>query len=402
MFNNEIENTIGNQNNLQSVASAIPVSNNFAGRKDTLTQASSNWLSRPDDERFTNLIDLRNFKREQKHKSRQGVVSSKGLRAEPDSNDLEYKGLKIIAERTGQEISPTHWSFGQLATLGGAPAGYLRKLPAPLAADCLNFGLKIARDVEDVGVLVELDSDNQTPKTLRAATGPKYGRIWDADIAESLVSEFGDGVNGRFKVPGIFGKPLSEVTKENTTLYASDRDMFVFLADEENRIAVDNRREGKPGELSRGFFVWNSEVGDKTIGAAFFLFDYVCGNRIVWGVEEFKEIRLKHTVSAPDKWLHEITPILTQYANSSAAPVEAMIKAAQQKKVDDIESFLFNRFGKRDAGLYIEAHHQDESRGMESLWDISTGMTAYARRLTNTDARVAVEREAGKILAMAA
>jgi hypothetical protein len=50
--------------------------------------------------------------------------------------------------------------------------------------------------------------------------------------------------------------------------------MFVFLADEERRIEVPARRDGQPGSLARGFFVWNTEVGDKTLGAAFFLFDY--------------------------------------------------------------------------------------------------------------------------------
>jgi hypothetical protein len=36
-------------------------------------------------------------------------------------------------------------------------------------------------------------------------------------------------------VPGEFGNRVT-VTKDNTTLFASDRDMFVFLADEENVI----------------------------------------------------------------------------------------------------------------------------------------------------------------------
>ena len=71
--------------------------------------------------------------------------------------------------------------------------------------------------------------------------------------------------------------------QDNTTLFASDRDMFVFLADEDNRIENPNRRAGRFGSFARGFFVWNSEVGKTTLGAGFFLFDYVCCNRIVWG-----------------------------------------------------------------------------------------------------------------------
>ena len=76
-------------------------------------------------------------------------------------------------------------------------------------------------------------------------------------------------------MPGEFGNKVT-VTTANTTLFASDRDMFVFLADEDNRIEIPNRRAGKFGSFARGFFVWNSEVGKTTLGAGFFLFDYVC------------------------------------------------------------------------------------------------------------------------------
>lgn len=365
----------------------------------TLTQASKEWSSRPADERFTSLIDLQDFKANQRIKSRQSAVSSRRLDILPSDDPADFKTLHVRGS-SGQIVAPTHWSFGQLAQLAGAPAGYLRGLPAPMAADCLNYGLKHVRDVEDVGVLIETD-DNGQAKTLRAATGPNYGRIWDADIVDSLVQKFGDGVNGDWRVPGEFGKRV-EVTKQNTTLYASDRDMFVFLADETNKIEMPNRRDGKPGGLSRGFFVWNSEVGDKSMGAAFFLFDYTCSNRIVWGAEQFKEFRLRHTVGAPDRWLEEITPVLQDYAHNAASTVETHLLAAQNKKVDDVADFLTTRFGKHNAMAYMAAHDRDEGRPMESLWDVTTGMTAYARTLGNQDARVTLEREAGKVLAMAA
>ena len=85
-------------------------------------------------------------------------------------------------------------------------------------------------------------------------------------------------------MPGIFGRNAT-VDKAYTTLYASDRDMFVFLADEDRRIEIPNRRDGKPGSLTRGFFVWNSELGNTTLGGGFFLFDYVCSNRYVWDTD---------------------------------------------------------------------------------------------------------------------
>lgn len=366
----------------------------------TLNQASKEWATRPDDQRFTNLYDLQAFKRLQREKARAGVIGSRRLQAVASEDPADHKTLYVKGPR-GSLVEPTNWAFGQLATLAGAPAGYLRNLPAPMAADCLNYGLGVSRGAEDVGVLFDTDGAGNFT-SLRAATGPRYGRVWDNDVCDSLANKFGDGVNGQWRVPGIFGKPLEQVTKENTTLYASDRDMFVFLADEQNKVEIANRRDGKPGQLSRGFFVWNSEVGDKTIGAAFFLFDYVCQNRIVWGAEQFKEIRLRHTASAPDKWLDEIAPVLADYSNAAASSVEQHLAAAQAKKVDDVTAFLTSRYGKSRAGQYIAAFERDEARPMETLWDITTGMTAYARNLTNTDSRVEIEREAGKVLQMAA
>src|SRR5262249_27846649 len=158
--------------------------------------------------------------------------------------------------------------------------------------------------IEDIGVLTQDNGEH----ILRAVTGPGYGRVWNSDLVAGLLQRFGDGVTGDWTVPGEFGKAVT-VTKANTTLFASDHDMFVFLADEKNRVEVPGRRGHETGTMARGFFCWNSEVGDKTIGVAMFGFDYVCQNRIVWGAKLYNEVRLRHTASAPDKWLDEVMPV---------------------------------------------------------------------------------------------
>lgn len=366
----------------------------------TLMQASRQWSSRPDDQRFTSLPDLMSVVSQQHELSTQSVVSSRKLIAEPHPAD-PAKGLVIT--QNGDIVSePTNWSFGQLAQLAGAPAGYLRKLPAPLAADAINYGMRFLRDAEDVGVLRTDTSHDVGYSELRAATGPRYGRIWNADIVSALMNKFGDGVSGQFRVPGEFGKAV-QVNKSNTTIFGSDRDIFIFLADEERRVEVPNRRDGKPGSLARGFFVWNSEVGSQSIGAAFFLFDYVCQNRIVWGAREFKEIRLRHTVSAPDRWLEQVAPVLTEYANSSTDSIETTLAAAREKKLgDDLDDFLAKRFSRSDASQIKQAHVREEGRPIESLWDVTTAITAHAKSITHQDNRVHMERAAGKVLDLVA
>lgn len=372
----------------------------------TLTQASRQWASRPDDERFLDLPSLYDRVAGQRQRSAGKVLSNRQITVAPADND-PVKGIQIVGPE-GRSAVPTHWSFGQLAQLAGAPAGYLRTLPAPIAADALNYGLRFNRDVEDVGLLVTdmrddraANQDNGPELTLRAATGPRYGRIWNMDVVSALIHNFGDGRTGRFRVPGEFGKQV-EITKANTTIYGSDRDMFVFLADEENRVEIQNRRDGQSGSLARGFFVWNSEVGSGTIGICAFLFDYVCMNRIVWGVEEVKEVRLRHTAGAPDRWIEDVKPLLIEYSNSSAGPVEAALAAAQKRKLDDVEDFLAKRFTKTVTLQAMQAHVREEGRPIETVWDAVTGLTAYAKGVTYQDDRVAIERAAGKLLDLAA
>jgi hypothetical protein len=381
---------------------------------NSLMQVSHQWATRPADERFTSLPELLNKVDGQRQRSSSTVVSSRQIKVQPAAAD-ERKGIEIVG-RNGQSAIPTHWSFGQLASLSGAPASYLRKLPAPLVADCVNYGLRFNRDAEDIGLLLTRETAPVGDLSLmpghsvglgphielRAATGPGYGRVWNSEIVEALMHKFGDGRTGDFRVPGEFGHEVA-ITKDNTTIYGSDRDIFVFLADEKHRIDMPNRRNGETGSLARGFFVWNSEVGSQSIGAAFFLFDYVCQNRIVWGVREFKEMRLRHTKSAPDRWLEEISPVLVEYSNASSIPVMETIKAAQDKKLaDDLDDFLAKRFTKSEATAVKAAHEREEGRPIETLWDVVTGVTAHAKTLPYQDSRVAMERVGGKILDLVA
>ncbi len=375
-----------------------------------LTQASRQWASRPADERFTSLPDLYAKVSTERENSVASAVSTRRIEVQPHPMD-ERRGIAIMGDHG--LATPTNWSFGQLAQLAGAPASYLRKLPAPIVADCMNYGLRFNRDAEDVGILrtkqtydaLDVNDRGGDPVEsleLRAATGPRYGRIWNEEIVGALMSKFGDGRTGDFRVPGEFGKDVP-ITKDNTTIYGSDRDIFVFLADEHNRIEMKDRRDGKSGSLARGFFVWNSEVGSQSIGAAFFLFDYVCMNRIVWGVKDFKEIRLRHTASAPDRWLEEVGPVLLEYSQASAAPIEQTIREAQQKRVDDdLDAFLAKRFSKSESVAVQAAHEREEGRPIESLWDVTTAVTAHAKTLPNQDARVAMERRGGAILDLVA
>lgn len=371
----------------------------------TLSAASRQWASRPDDERFVSLSTMAAKSRIDRENSRSKTVSTRAFDLQPVGDD--HKGL-MIQGQNGTPAALSHYSFGQLCGLGKAPAGYLRGLPSELAADNLNFGLKFAREAEDVKVLLTKmqNDDGSEYVSLRAATGPNYGRIWNSDLLTYLEDNVGDGTReggGRWQVPGEFRQQVP-ITKQNTTLYMGDRDFFVFLADENRGIEIPNRRNGQYGQMALGFFMWNSEVGDSTMGVDFFGYDYTCSNRNVWGAKMFKSIRLRHTASAPDKWFEQVEPALAAYAASSTDQIEQTIHAAQQAKIEtDLDAFLKSRkFTKTEATAIKAAHVREEDRPIETLWDLNTAITAHAKSIGWQNERVAMERRGGEVLDLVA
>jgi hypothetical protein len=375
------------------------------------TKINEQWASRPDDERFVSLDDLHAHVAGIRDRSVARKIVTRDLTFTP----VGLRGLACHAQENGADADLTHWAFGQAAARAQAPAGYLRTLPAPMAADCLNYGLR--QNAEEIQILATRAAERGKPTMLRALTGPSYGRVWNAAIVEALRERFGDGVSGQWAVPREFGVK-NPVTKGNTTLYASDRDFFVALTDEENRIEVPNVRSDSTGRsdgrrgLSRGFIISNSETGAGTLWIALFLFDYICCNRLIWGLGAHTEIRVRHSSGAPQRWLDEVLPAVRTFSESTGDNVIATIEAAQDTKIthaltqqerdDDILKFLASRFTRTQAGAMIVAHQNDEGRPIETLYDASNAVTAYARGVQWQDERVDLERAAGKILAMAA
>lgn len=372
-----------------------------------LIQASHQWASRPNDERFVDLFDLDRYVQSIRDHSAQRVLPIRAIEARPAmiENKSDSKSLVVVGPNGGA-CNISHWAFSQLAQRASAPAEYLRSLPSELAADNLNYGLR--GNTDNMQVLLQKDMDK--PALLRAITGEGYGRVWNADVTAALVKHFGDGLTGDWRIPGEFGKQV-DITKDNTTLYASDRDMFVFLADEQRRIEVPNRRNGESGSLARGFFIWNSEVGKSSLGFSTFLFDYVCKNRIVWGATDVKTISIRHTKNAPGRFIEEIKPALLSYARESDSNLQWQIEHAQNHKIarygneeernDTVQQWLTRRFSKTQAAAIMMTHETEEHRPIETLWDAVTGITAYAKGIEFQDKRVEIERVAGELLAAA-
>src|SRR4051812_22064154 len=108
-------------------------------RGERVGRVASEWLSRPADERYLSLTELHRAVKARADRSRARTLDSHEMRVEASRNNPERLALVLPGEPG--PVAPTHWSIGQLASLFGAPAGYLRQLPAPIAGINLQYGL---------------------------------------------------------------------------------------------------------------------------------------------------------------------------------------------------------------------------------------------------------------------
>jgi len=365
---------------------------------------ASQWYSRPEDEKFLSIDDMLSFKRRDREQMHSQIVNTHNIKISGEIDESNFRRGNILVEytdenKTEHQTKPTNWSFSQLSNLAGAPAGYLKDLPAPIAADALQWGLKYNRGKE---LIKSYGSNNE----LRAATGPDYGRIFDYEIIESIKKSVD---LDRWKIAGAMDgrgnyDPFVPVTKQTTTLFASDRDIFIFLVDDLHPIEIGTLPDGNPDLVFRGFYVWNSETGSKTAGIASMYLRGVCMNRNLWGVEGFNEIKIRHTKFAPERFAEEAAPALASFANGATADFMDGIAAAQSAKIaaDDEEalSFLNQRAGlsKGMAKAAAARHLDEEQKPVRTIWDAAQAITAIARDNPHQDNRLIIEKKAGALL----
>ncbi|MER9026095.1 DUF932 domain-containing protein [Mesorhizobium sp. M0815] len=271
-----------------------------ASRGERIGRVSSEWFNRPADERYLSLSELMASVQGRSERSRTRTVESAAIRVEASRDDAER--LALVFPGADRPVAPTHWSFGQLAGIN------------------LQYGLTAHRTEQ----VKTLEVENGRVE-LRAVTGPDYGRIYDHELVAAVQKIAGNGTGDtRWKIPGVLDwstgiyNPRVDITSDTTTLYASDRDVFLFLVDDLNPIEAGKLPDGSPDLYFRGFYCWNSEVGAKTLGIASFYLRAVCQNRNFWGVEDFEEITIRHSKYAASRFAHQAAPVRRVVPCSSA------------------------------------------------------------------------------------
>lgn len=341
--------------------------------------AHHEWANRPADERFQSLDDMERAVTERKYDSHQYGAFLQDLEIVEENGEL-------LVDTPMRRAKLNNWSFSALAKHAEVPADYLQRIPPRLVIENVKYGLEKNKDKE-------IQVYEGTEK-LRALTSPNYTRIFDSDVIRwikplverttfKLPMQYKDGKWGAPLVPG--------------GAYASDRDMFLFMVDDEHKITV-----GKE-ELGRGFFLWNSEVGSKSFGIETFLYRYVCNNNIVWGAQQHRKFRTIHVgATAGERAAQALETNLKLYVNGNTQDDVKMIEAARTqivaKNAEEAVEWLVNRkFSKKLAEKAVQFAEVEEG-GCDSVWRLVQGLTSYAKTIKHTDQRILVEREAGKLL----
>jgi hypothetical protein len=225
----------------------------------------------------------------------------------------------------------------------------------------------------------------------------------------------GDGSDGyKWKVPGELDwstmryHPNKPITKESTTLYASDRDVFILLVDDRNPIEIGTYRDPRTGKqhpdlMFRGIITKNSEVGAGTLTISAFYLRGVCMNRNLWGVEGFEELSIRHSKNAPTRFIMEAEPALNSYASGDTKRLVDGVNKAKAAKIatDDDEALNFLRgldgITTSRAKAVVNYVEVEEGHKPRSAWDFMQGLTALARSVPFTNERLKVEMLAKRI-----
>lgn len=383
-----------------------------------LYQASRQWASRPADERFFSLEEMFQVTRGQYESSCEAKgVQLRALAVHPTGDDD-----LVVSGPSGATAKFTDHSFRQLCSTVSAPARYLAKLPAELAARCMNEGLNRL----DGDMTSNLFFHQNGSLVFRGMNSDVYQRVWNFEVAEFCLAL--REMDPAWRVPparpaGIIGERTRVATEADVLndpqfslsvqvgdliapagLYASSHDVFVFMVNIERTL-----RSG--GEtLSRGFFISGSEVaGVTTHKVTTFLYDHVCGNHIVWGAQDVYEVAFRHVGRTLRAKVAEAYSRMRAISEGSAQADEARLQAARDFRLaddkDGVIDLVFERgiFTRRDAeaAFTLAEEYSDIHGDPCSAWGFASGATRLSQQTQFTDRRHELDRAAGRVLSIA-
>lgn len=353
----------------------------------TSTSAQSQYFTRPADEKFKTLADIR--------------ANAETDRLNCLGKDMPLSNLKVVvhgagvalqSKTTGTLAQLTHWAGSQLARYAGAPAAYLRTLPANLAADCLNYGLDAAVKADDPKVQMYVRADRAAGTfTARAITSPEYKRLHDVAVIDQLARLH----QAR---PTLDLPPIWEGGKGGA--YRGDRDMFVIMTDG-GSIVNDPTAMGGNGEMHRGIIVRNSEVGRAQLEMLTFYLRWICGNHMIGGFQMHGRTSRRHVGRIHASFADMSRDAMRFFNQSAREDEDRIVQLARIELGKDRPEVVL---AGRSLGLTAEqaessyAAAEMHEQNPRSIWGYANGITRISQQETYQDDRFQLDMLAAKLL----
>jgi hypothetical protein len=338
-----------------------------------LTRASHELFRRTPDECFPSLSVLSQHTQWQKQEALEIWQPPRNLGVHSETADC----LTLDAGNDGA-FTMNDWSFGQLCRLAGVAKETVNRLSPDTAARV--FGETLPQGQKPLQLFT-------LGGQLRSIHAASYTRLFNADLL-AVIQEFAVG----FEPPpkGLNGA---------TGLYGGEQDMFCFLIDPAGWTEIGGEA------FAPGMFVWNSEVGSRSVGIETFWFQAVCANHIVWDATEVIEFSRKHTanvheaISAIREAIEALVQKRDQRRDGFVKAIQRAMETTLGTDADEVQKALSENGVSRS--LAKEAIEIAQEKGRFTVFAMVDALTRIAGKLVNAGDRIQVDQKAAGLLTLA-
>ncbi len=338
-----------------------------------LCSAHRELFRRSPDECFESLAAL------DAHCTSRQAASMDRWRAPADlSTDVASDRLAFSAGDESFQLND--WSFSQLCRLAGVSKDTVNRL-SPATASRIFAETMPRRGNKPFQLFTE-------GETLRSIHGTAYTRVHDAELV-ALLRDY--AVDFQLPQKGCNGA---------TGLYCGEQDMFCFLIDPAGWTEIGCEA------FAPGFFLWNSEVGRRSIGIQTFWFQAICENHIVWDAVEVVDFTRKHTANVRDSLgeiRRAIETLVARRDQRRDGFARVITKAMRETLGDDAEeamkSLLKHGVSRTVAKRALELAQQ---RGRFTIFSLVDALTRISGEITLAGDRTEADAKASSLLQLAA
>jgi histone H3/H4 len=342
-----------------------------------LTRAHEELFRRTPDETFPTLQSLWEHCHAEKERSTDRWRPPQTLRPVAEQNRLV-----IDLGEDNEPFGLNDWSFSQLCGLAGVSKDTVNRVSADTASRVFRETLPEGNKPLQLFTADDL---------VRSIHGHSYTRLHNADLI-TMLREFATD----FQPPQQAAVGGTDNKGGGTGLYCGEQDLFCFLIDPTGWAEIDGQA------FAPGFYVWNSEVGKRSVGISTFWFQAVCRNHIIWDATEVVEFTRKHTGKVGEALgdIRRIVEALVEKRDSRKDGFIAVMKKAMESKLGEDAEETMKALTKAGItkSLAKRAIEVAAEQGRFTIFALVDALTRIARELPNAGERTDADQKAAGLL----